>query len=130
MDNNKELKNASIKSTFSNLIKEEIPEMSQEDAIKNYRENDTIVGIKKSKKDGESEDNIEESEHLKRIKQELLASLERVKQLAKKIFSEEKVKANLKVKEKSGKQQGGKGISKKVDTTEKEVHKEENEKER
>ena len=67
--------NINIKTTFSNLIKEEIPEMSQEDAIKNYRENDTIAPIKNSKKDSDNDDNTEESEHLKRIKQELLASL-------------------------------------------------------
>lgn len=130
MEKNEEEKNISIKSTFSNLIKEEIPEMSQEEAIKNYRENDTIAPIKKSKKDGESDDNVEESEHIKRIKQELLASLERVKQLAKKIYSEEKSKSNLKVKEKVGKQQSGKGISKKIETSEKESRKEEIDKER
>lgn len=122
MDRNEEEKNTSIKSTFSNLIKEEIPEMSQEDAIKNYREDDTIALIKKNKKSGDSDDNTEESDHLKRIKQELLASLERVKQLARKLYGEERVKANIKVKER--------GLSKEVEINEIEVKKEENEKER
>jgi len=126
MEKNEEVKEASLRSTFSNLIKEEMPEMTQEEAIKNYRENDTIAPIKK---DGDNEDNTEESEHLKRIKQELLASLERVKQLAKKIFSEENVKDNLKVKEKTGKT-GGKGLSKKIEAGEKVAKKEESEKER
>lgn len=129
MERNEEVRDESVKSTFSKLIKEEMPEMSQEEAIKNYRENDTIVAIKKSKKDEGNEDNTEESEHLKRIKQELLASLERVKQLAKKIFSEENVKDNLKVKEKTGKT-GGKGLSKKAEAGEKVAKKEESEKER
>ena len=129
MEKNQEVKEASVRSTFSNLIKEEMPEMSQEEAIKNYRENDTIAPIKNAKKDGDNEDNTEESEHLKRIKQELLASLDRVKQLAKKIFSEEKIKDNLKVKEKTGKA-GGKGLSKKLDEGEKVAKKEESEKER
>lgn len=118
-------KNIDMKTTFSNLIKEEMPEMSQEDAIKNYRENDTIAPIKKSKKDGDSDENTEESEHLKRIKQELLASLERVKQLAKKLYSEDKNRTSIKVKEKAGKQQ-----SKKIEENEKEARKEEKEKER
>ena len=129
MEKNEEVKDGSIRSTFSNLIKEEIPEMSQEEAIKNYRENDTIAPIKKSKKDGDNDENTEESEHLKRIKEELLASLERVKKLAKRIFSEEKVKENLKVKEKTGKS-GGKGLSKKAEVGEKVDKKEESEKER
>lgn len=129
MEKNEEVKNASIKSTFSNLIKEEMPEMSQEEAIKNYRENDTIVPIKKAKKEEDSDDNTEESEHLKRVKEELLASLERVKKLAKKIFSEEKIKDNLKVKEKTEKT-GGKGLSKEAQTGEKVAKKEESEKER
>jgi len=122
-------KNVDIKKTFLDLIKEEEPEMSQEDAIKNYRDNDTISTIKNTKKDEDNDDNTEESEHLRRIKQELLASLERVKQLAKKIFSEEKVKDNLKGKEKTGKT-GGKGLSKKVELGEKVAKKEESEKER
>ena len=122
-------KNIEIKSTFSKLIKDEVPEMSQEEAIKNYRENDTIEPTRKLKKD-DSEDNTEESEHLKRIKQELLDSLERVKKLAKKLYSEEKTKSNLKVKDKTGKQQSGKRISKKIEAGEKENQKDDNEKER
>ena len=129
MERNEEVKDESVRSTFSKLIKEEMPEMSQEEAIKNYRENDTIAPIKNTKKDGDNEDNTEESEHLKRIKEELLASLERVKKLAKKIFSEEKIKDNLKVKEKTGKS-GGKGLSKKAEVGEKVAKKEESEKER
>ena len=101
-------KTIDIRTTFSNLVKEEVPEMSQEEAIQRYRENDTIEPVKKSKKDSDSDDNIEESEHLKRIKQELLASLERVKQLAKKLYNEDRNKAKLNVKEKAGKQQSKK----------------------
>ena len=124
-----EEKNIKMRQTFSNLIKEEVPEMSQEEAIKNYRENDTIQLIKKVKKESDSDDNIEESEHLKRIKQELLESLERVKKLAKNLFSDEKSKETLKVKQKSGKP-SGRGMSKKIEQNPKEVHEQENEKER
>ena len=130
MGQNEDFKNSSMdfKTTFSNMVREEVPEMTQEEAIKNYKEDDTIQLM--NKKNADSDDNVEESEHLKRIKEELLASLERVKKLAKKIFTEEKVKANLKVKEKSGKQQSGKGVSKKVDSSEKVAKREESEKER
>ena len=118
-------KNIDIKNTFSTLINEELPEMTQEEAIKNYREDNTIAIPKKGAED--SEDNTEESEHLKRIKKELLASLERVKVLAKKIFGEETIKSKKSnEKEKTKQQTKEKAQNKK----EKNIEKDENIKER
>lgn len=119
-------KNIDIKNTFSTLINEELPEMTQEEAIKNYREDNTIAIPKKGAED--SEDNTEESEHLKRIKKELLASLERVKVLAKKIFGEETIKSKkITEKEKKSKQQTKEKVQ---DKEEKNIEKDENIKER
>ena len=84
MKGNSEIK---IKETFGNMLKEDLPEMSQEEAIKNYRADDTI-GIPNRKNSEDTEDNTEEAEHLNRIKKELLASLERVKKLAQQLFAE------------------------------------------
>ncbi|MCI9063440.1 MAG: hypothetical protein HFJ17_02400 [Clostridia bacterium] len=118
-DLNGEKGNIEIRKTFSNMIQEELPEMTQEEEIKNYREDDTI---KISKKSGSDDDNIEESEHLKRIKKELLASLERVKQLAKKIYGEDKTKAKTKAQLEQGKGKQ-KAKQKKVETKEDEISK-------
>ena len=117
MRGNSEIK---IKETFGNMLKEDIPEMSQEEAIKNYRADDTI-GIPNKKKGSDPEDNTEETEHLNRIKAELLASLERVKKLAQKLFKDEKeVQSKLKVKEGSNGSGGspGQSISKGIEMDE------------
>lgn len=90
-----------IKGTLKSFIQEELPELSQEDAIKFYKENNKPI---KKKKSGSSEDDdTEDDEYLKKLKRELLEALERVNALEKKIF-EEKTKQsikNLKVKEKN-----------------------------
>ena len=115
-----------IKETFSNILKEDMPEMSQEEAIKNYKEDNTITVLnKKNSSDTEdnTEDNTEETEHLNRIKLELLASLERVKKLAQRLFGEEKVQSKLKVKEGSNSAGGSPSQSKS-----KEIHVEEKDK--
>ena len=115
-----------IKQTFSKLMETEKPEMTQEEAIMQYEEEDPL---KKNKKNEDEDENTEETEHLKRIKKELLASLERVKQLAKRIYGDEsnnKTKLNVKdVKGNAGKQQ-----SKKIESDEKTANKEQKEKER
>lgn len=87
MENNEEIRKEDkidVKAVFSKLVDEEPKELSQEEAIKNYTD------IQKKKKTSNSEDdstsNQEEEEHLKRIKVELLASLKRVDDMAKKIF--------------------------------------------
>ena len=66
-----------IKGTIEQFVKADEPEMSQEEAIMQYNP---------SKKNSDSDDTVEEEEHLKRIKQELLASLARVDKLEKEIF--------------------------------------------
>ena len=83
-----------FKGTIEKFIEEEPPELTQEEAIKSYKEN----GMTKKRKNhvaSEDEDENEDDEHLKRVKQELLASLERVDKLAKKLF-EEKGKESIK----------------------------------
>ena len=73
-----------IKGTLKQLVE-------ADEAIAKYEEN-------KKKYSGESTDTTEEQEHLKRIKKELLASLERVKKLEEQLFKdkEEKIKLNVK----------------------------------
>ena len=93
MEEGKE-KNIDIKNTMAKMLKEENPEMTQEEAIMNYKEKPI------NKKNSDDDDNTEESDHLKRIKQELLASLERVKQLAKKIYGDDRNKLKKEVQEK------------------------------
>ena len=80
-----------IKGTLKQLVEADEPELSQEEAIAKYEEN-------KKKYSGDSTDTTEEQEHLKRIKKELLASLERVKKLEEQLFKdkEEKIKLNVK----------------------------------
>lgn len=96
MENNEEIKKEDkldIKAVFSKLVDEEPEILSQEEAIKTFGEE-----VKKRKNIGgtntDSDDsNKEEEEHLKRIKQELLASLKRVEELSKKIFVDKEIKA-------------------------------------
>lgn len=98
MQEQKEEKLIDIKGTLAQFVKTDEPELSQEEAIMQF-------GEPKKKKnnnnngDGDDADNItEELEHLRRIKKELLASLERVKKLEEQLFKEraEKIKLNVK----------------------------------
>ena len=103
---NKQEKNEKIidiKGTLEDFIEEEKPELSQEEAIKAYREGDIIKYPKNKKGAQDEEDENEDDEHLKRIKKALLESLKRVDTMEKKIFEEkgkENIK-NIKVKSKS-----------------------------
>ena len=99
----KEEKIIDIKGTFEEFIEEEKPELSQEEAIKAYKEGD-IIEYKRQKKNGSDEEENEDDEHLKRVKKALLESLKRVDTMEKKIF-EEKEKDTIKnIKVKSGSQ--------------------------
>lgn len=81
-----------IKGTIEQFVKPDEPEMTQEEAIMKYQENTKI-----SADSGEG-DTTEEQEHLKRVKQELLASLERVKKLEKQIFYDKEIEEKKKIK--------------------------------
>ena len=78
-----------IKGTISKLVEPEAPELTQEEEIMKFGEEKTK---KSSSNNGNNDDqggqNTEEQEHLKRVKQELLESLNRVKILEKKTFGE------------------------------------------
>ena len=89
-----------LKGSLESFVASEEPELSQEDAIKAYREGPEKT--KKRKKSSSDDDDIEDDEHLKRLKQELLASLEKVNKLAKQLFGEKEIYnvKNLKVNEK------------------------------
>lgn len=92
-----------LKGTLEEFIEEEKPELSQEEAIKAYKEGD-IIEYKRQKKNGSDEEENEDDEHLKRVKKALLESLKRVDTMEKKIF-EEKEKDTIKnIKVKSGSQ--------------------------
>lgn len=83
-----------IKGTFESFIEEEEPELSQIEAIKAYKEGDKEIYKKKSNKNDDN-DELEDDDHLKRVKQSLIESLEKVDILEKKIF-EDKEKDKLK----------------------------------
>ena len=55
-DNEKEEKLVDVKGTFESFIEDTVPEMSQEDAIKNYKINDTIDYKRKKKQDNDGDD--------------------------------------------------------------------------
>lgn len=105
-----------LKETLADFVKVDLPELSQEEAIKAYRADDTIRVQKKKKtaSNNEDEDENEDDEHLRRVKKELLDSLARVDALAKKIFDEkDKTKENLKnIKVKKSSAGGGKSQKK------------------
>lgn len=79
-----------FKGTMKEIFEEEKPEMSQEEAIKAYKETKT-----KKCSSNDDDQNSEETEHLKRVKEELLKSLKRVDVLEQKIFGD-KEKENIK----------------------------------
>ena len=89
-----------LKGSLEIFVATEEPELSQEEAIKAYREGSEKP--KKRKKSDSDNDDIEDDDHLKRLKQELLASLEKVNKLAKQLFGEREIYnvKDLKVKEK------------------------------
>ncbi len=103
MQEQKEEKLIDIKGTLEQFVKADEPELSQEEAIMRFGE---PKKKKKNKSDSdESADDIsEELEHLRRIKKELLASLERVKKLEEQLFKnhEEKLKLNVKASKSGG----------------------------
>ena len=122
-----------IKGTISDLFKAEEAILSQEEAIKNYKEDSLTKRKKGASEDDEAAYN-EEVEHLERVKKELLASLERVKKLEEKIFGEAKKEKEIeKLKIKNSSSSGGvsKGSRKEQDISEIQKHEEhENEGER
>ena len=79
-----------FKGTMKEIFEEEKPEMSQEEAIKAYKETKTKKGSS-----NDDDQNSEETENLKRVKEELLKSLKRVDVLEQKIFGD-KEKENIK----------------------------------
>lgn len=80
-----------FKGTLEQFVKADEPEMTQEEAIMKY-------GEKKTSGESSDGENSEEQEHLKRVKQELLASLERVKKLEKQLYTEKIVDEKKKLK--------------------------------
>lgn len=127
MQEEKQEASVDIKGTLAKFIKTDEPELSQEEAIMKYGETKNKKASSNNDDDAQNGEATEEQEHLKRVKQELLASLDRVKQLEKKIYGrEEKVnsKKDFKVSE------GGKQITKEKDEVEKKPEKETNEQER
>jgi len=91
MENDEEIKKEdkrAIKEVLTKLVDEEPAEISQEDAIRNFKfskAKKNNSNASSSDEDGETS-NQEEEEHFKRVKQELLSSLKRVEDLANKIF--------------------------------------------
>ena len=101
--------NINMKETISKFIKADEPELTQEEAIEKYTTPIAPKKKKNSSSDADAENNSEEIEHLQRVKQELLASLERVKTLAKKIYEEKETKKIKVEKVKDSGSSGGKG---------------------
>ena len=117
MQEQKDEKLIDIKGTLKQLVETDEPELSQEEAIMKYGEN------KKKKNDDTS--TTEEEEHLKRIKQELLASLKRVEKLEELLFKNKEEKLKLNVKEsKNGGYTSSKSINQKETQVEKRNQKE------
>ena len=115
-----------IKGTISDLFKADEVQLSQEEAIKNYNEDNLIKKKKNASEDDETAYN-EEIEHLERVKKELLASLERVKKLEEKIFGEAKKEKEIeKLKIKNSSSSGGvsKGSMKEKDASDIQIKKE------
>lgn len=90
-----------IREVFIKLIDEEPKELGQEEAIKNYSESPIKKSVNASSSEDESSENQEEIQHLKRVKEELLASLKRVEDLSKKIFTDKELKLKVVLKDKN-----------------------------
>ena len=97
--NEKEEKLTDLKGSIESLVEGELPELSQEDAIKAYRE-EPKKSRRRKKSNSDEDDNAQDDDHLKRLKQELLDSLEKVNKLARQLFGEKSFTnvKNLKVK--------------------------------
>ena len=117
----KEEKLIDLRGTLKQLVEAEEPELSQEEAIMKYEE------TKKKKYNDDDTDTTEEEEHLKRIKQELLASLKRVEKLEELLFKNREDKIKLKVKNSKN---GGFSSSKSLSEKEGVQSKKRNQKER
>ena len=117
MQEQKEERLIDIKGILKQLVETDEPELSQEEAIMEYGE---TKKKKNNNNNADDEDITEELEHLKRIKKELLASLERVKKLEEQLFKEheEKIKLNVKA-SKNGGFSSGKSIAQKENEVEK-----------
>ena len=103
MQEQKEEKLIDIKGTLEQFVKADEPELSQEEAIMKFGEPKKKQN-NNSDADDSADDISEELEHLRRIKKELLASLERVKKLEEQLFKnhEEKLKLNIKASKNGG----------------------------
>lgn len=132
--NENEEKLVDIKGTFKDFVEEEKPELSQEEAIREYKEKDGIELKAKNSKKSSEDDEQEDDEHLKRVKRALLESLERVNALAKKLFGDKEKSGLQGIKVKSDKEiqrgkiknnSGGVGKSKPLLEKEQEVKSEE-----
>ena len=91
IEEQKEEKLIDIKGTLKQFVEADEPELSQEEAIMKYEEPKN----KKNSYNNNDDDNMdttEEEEHLKRIKQELLASLKRVEKLEELLFKNKEEK--------------------------------------
>lgn len=77
-----------IKGTFEDFIEAEKPEISQEEAIKAYKEEKQYSKVKNKNNSSSEDEENEDDEHLKRVKKALLESLKRVDIMEKKIFDE------------------------------------------
>ena len=126
IEEQKEEKLIDIKGTLKQFVEADEPELSQEEAIMKYEE----PKEKKNKNynynnNDDDMDTTEEEEHLKRIKQELLASLKRVEKLEELLFKnrEEKLKLNVK-NSKGGGFTSSKSLSEKESETKKRNQKE------
>ena len=120
MQEQKEEKLIDIKGTLKQLVEADEPELSQEEAIMKYGE------IQKKNNDDENS-TAEEEEHLKRIKQELLASLKRVEKLEEQLYNKREGKIKLNVKESKN---GGFSSTKSLSEKETQTKKQQNQKER
>ena len=106
MEENEKINNEDIKIDLKGMLEDFLrpakPEIPQEDAIKLYKDEYSDYSITKKKNNSDEEDDEnEDDEHLKRVKKELLESLERVKALEKKVFEEKSTIKGLKVKKDS-----------------------------
>ena len=86
-NNKDEEKLTDIKGSLESLVEGELPEVSQEEAIKAYR-GEGPQKPKKRKKTSSNEEDDDNDDYLRKLKQELLASLEKVNRLARQLFGE------------------------------------------
>ncbi len=122
IEEQKEEKLIDIKGTLKQFVEADEPELSQEEAIMKYGE----TKKKRNNNNNDDTETTEEEEHLKRIKQELLASLKRVEKLEELLFKNREEKLKLNVKNSKG---GGYTSSKSLNEKETETKKR-NQKER